>query len=172
MEQNNKKIDLEKPNLKYREEYDLQVYEHLIRGYTISSFQVKPAVTQTTIFQWIKDHPGFELAVSRGRAEFLQRLETALLHIAFGIPLTDKQKEWMPKVNLKALTLILTRRYRLEYGRDFDPKKYTEGDVQKVTSITFVELPGRVPTKKDPLTGAPIKPDVITEAIEVKSSDE
>lgn len=144
--------NLDKPNLKYRPEFAVQVYEHIKSGFTLSSFNVTPPVRQKTIFAWIHDHEEFALAVDKGRAEMLKKLEVALNIKTFGLKLTEQQKEaGIGKIDSELLKFRLARQYRNEYAE----KQIVEHQGEVITKINFIEMPGREPRKKVSEDGRP-----------------
>ena len=131
--------------LKYRPEYAHQVYEHMKNGYSISSFNVTPTVAQKTIFAWVKDHVEFSLAIDRGKAEFLRKLETASNVKTFGIVDPKLKEAGIGKIDGEQLRFTLRTRYRNEYSE----KQIVEHQGDAITKINFIEVGSRPEPKDD-----------------------
>jgi len=124
-------------NLKYKTEYDREIYEHMKSGKTVSSFSVNPPVAQKTMFSWLKNHPSFLMAKENGEQEFFRLVETCGYSKMTGLKIHALEKMGSKKIDAEMVRFYMARRIRNEYAE----KKEVEHMGEPVTKIT-VEVVG------------------------------
>lgn len=109
--------------LKYKAHYANELLEHMSKGLSLSSFNVEPSVSRSTIYQWLHDHDDFAMAKELGKQKHLMRLELCLIVKAFGLT-EDIQKKYAPEleeinpllIDDRALLFLLKRACPKEYA--------------------------------------------------------
>ncbi len=68
----------------YKEEYCWLLEEDMAKGYTLGAFAGSIGVSRATITNWMREHPEFFAAASRGKAKRQRQWETMALGAASG----------------------------------------------------------------------------------------
>ncbi len=117
---------------KYKPEYATQLYEHMKKGKGISCFNVEPPVFQKTIFNWLKQHEDFLMAKERGRAAFMNLLESVSYYHVLGIPNPELVKLGSKKADGEHLRFLLKNKFREEYSEKTEIEHKGES-IHKIT---------------------------------------
>jgi len=103
-------------NLKYKAEYCDMLVTHMKKGMSFSTFGVDIGVARSTLYEWKKNHPEFEVAAEKGFDAGLKFFESLLISSSMGVLPPSLQKLNSRGISLSAVIFALKTRFHKDYS--------------------------------------------------------